>query len=286
MDPARLRSIELASMVILALFLVGMVRFGLRAPRPHRRTARWALGDIARIAVASWIAEVSCIRLYHFYQYDAPWLLFVDVMPALVALIWPFVILSAREVVHALGLVDARGAPHPLAVMAVVVYDAALVEPIAVRTGLWSWNEPGLWSVPVIGILGWGFFAACASALLDTRRPSALIVLAPLGTHALLLAGWWGGFRWVLRDPIAPEVAVALSATVAVVAGALVWRRGRQAPLATMVPRMAAAGLFFVLLLVAGGQDRWLVAYGLAFAVPYTLATRLTRGAMARAPAS
>lgn len=275
MDPARLRVIELASIAILALFLAGMVRYGLRAtPRPG---ARAALADILRIAAAAWLAEVSCIRLYGFYQYDAPWLLFLDVMPVLVALIWPFVILSAREVVHALGWVDARGAPHPLAVLVVVVYDAALVEPIAVRTGLWSWNEPGLWSVPLIGILGWGLFAACASALLDTRRPSLALVLAPLGTHALLLALWWGLFRWVLREPITPEAAVALSVVVALAGAWVVRRRGRTAPLATMVPRMAAAGLFFVLLFVAGGQDLGLIAYGVAFALPYLCATRFAR---------
>ncbi len=267
-----MRVIEVASIAILALFLAGMVRFGLRAaPRPG---APAALADILRIAAAAWVAEVSCIRLYGFYQYDAPWLLFLDVMPVLVALIWPFVILSAREVVHALGWVDGRGRPHPLAVMAVVIYDAALVEPIAVRTGLWSWNEPGLWSVPLIGIIGWGLFAACASALLDTRRPSLLLLLAPLGTHALLLALWWGLFRWILRDELTPTAAVALSAAVAVVGAWWVRRSRRKAPLTTMVPRMAAAGLFFVLLFVAGGQDVDLVAYGLSFAIPYVMATR------------
>lgn len=273
MDPARLRAVELASIAILGLFLAALVRFGLRAAPAGRASPGAALGDIGLIALGAWVAEVSCIRLYGFYQYDAPWLLFVDVMPALVALIWPFVILSAREVVHALGWLDAAGRPHPLAVGLVVVYDASLVEPIAVRTGLWSWNEPGLWAVPIIGILGWGYYAAAASALLDRRR-GLVPVLAPVITHALLLVSWWGALRWVGRAPIAPAVAVGGGVVAALIGAGVVRRSARRAALTTMVPRMAAAGLFFALLFLAGGQDTALVAYGLTFALPYVLATR------------
>lgn len=278
MDPARLRAVELASIAILGLFLAAMIRFGLRAAPAGRATPRAALGDIGLIAAGAWVAEVSCIRLYGFYQYDAPWLLFVDVMPALVALIWPFVILSAREVVHALGWRDAAGRPHALAVGLLVVYDASLVEPIAVRTGLWSWNEPGLWAVPIIGILGWGYYAASASALLDRRR-WLVPLLAPLLTHGLLLGSWWGALRWVARDAVRPAVAVGLGVAAALLGAVLVRRRPTRAALVTMVPRMAAAGLFFVLLFVAGGQDVALVAYGLTFALPYVLATAWTRAA-------
>lgn len=271
---------ELASIAILGLFLAAMIRFGLRAAPAGRSSPRAALGDIGLIALGAWVAEVSCIRLYGFYQYDAPWLLFVDVMPALVALIWPFVILSAREVVHALGWLDAAGRPHPLAVGLLVIYDASLVEPIAVRTGLWSWNEPGLWAVPIIGILGWGYYAAAASALLDRRR-GWLPVVAPALTHGLLLLSWWGALRWTGRVPVAPAVAVGGALIAALLAAWAVRRRRQRAALATMVPRMAAAALFFALLFLSGGQDPALVAYGLTFALPYVLATQWARTAAA-----
>lgn len=226
--------------------------------------------DIAVIAVASWVAEVSCIRLYGFYEYDAPWTLFVDVMPVLVALIWPFVILSARELRERAKLPAA-------AVLVIVLYDAALIEPVAVRAGLWSWNEPGLFGVPVIGILGWGFFAATVSFLFDRLHGAKrwlAVILAPAATHVFLLAVWWGGLRWILRAEISATVAAVVALGVALMLGLTVRRKKLQVGLDAMAPRMAAAGLFFALLFWRGTDTAPLMVYGLTFAVPYVLATR------------
>lgn len=277
--------VELASLVILTTFLALMLRRGLAAsavdPASTPAAARKsALTDIALLGAGAWIAEDTCIRLYDFYQYDAPWRLFVDRVPLLVAVIWPFVILSAREVCHALGLRTASGRAHPVAVAIMVVYDAALVEPIAVRVGLWSWNEPGLFDVPWIGLLGWGFYAGVASACLDRLRGAsrvALLVLAPLGTHALLLAAWWGGFRWGLREPLPAAAAMALSVATAAGFTAIFfqWRRAnRMVDRETMLPRMLAAALFFGLLFWRGASVVPLVLYALPFAGPYFMAMR------------
>ena len=46
---------------------------------------------------------------------------------------------------------------------AIVLADASLIEPIAVRAGLWRWTEPGLFAVPLVGIVGWAFFAWAAA---------------------------------------------------------------------------------------------------------------------------
>lgn len=261
--------VELSSLLILGAFLVVLAR---ARPRPLRDSLR----EIGLLAGAAWIAEVSCIRLYAFYQYDAPWTLFLDVMPLLVAFIWPFVIISARELAIALGFVDARGAPRVLAVFAIVLYDASLVEPIAVRAGLWSWNEPGLFGVPLIGVLGWAFFAALASALLDRlprRATPLLLIAAPVATHLLLLAAWWGALRWILRGEIAPSAAAIASASISALLAFIVLRRGRRADFTVMGPRIGAAILFFALLTWRGSDILPLVAYGAAFAVPYLLAT-------------
>lgn len=272
--------VEPVSLLILATFLVLMVRRGLRAQPPDPRPLRRALIDVGLLAAGAWVAEDTCIRLYDFYQYDAPWRLFLDQMPLLVALIWPFVILSAREVCHALRLVTTDGRPHPLAVGLMVLYDACLVEPVAVRAGLWSWNEPGLFDVPLIGLLGWSFYATMASLLLDRLAGwsrLALVVLAPLATHALLLVTWWGALRWGLRDALpATAAAVASLIVAAVLAARLVREPGprRSADLAVMAPRMMAAALFFALLFWRGRDVLPLVAYALPFAVPYVLATR------------
>lgn len=280
--------VELASLPILGAFLLLMAKRGLRAA-PGAST-RDVLRDIGLLAAAAFIGEETCIRLYDFYQYDAPWRLVLLDMPLLVALIWPFVILSAREVAHALGAVDAAGRPRPLAVGLLVLYDACLVEPLAVRADLWSWNEPGNFDVPLIGLLGWGFFGGAASALLDRLpqalpRRAALVVLAPLITHALLLLAFWGAFRWGLREPLHPQASAAASVAVASALTAIGFqlrKRRIAVPLATMVPRMLAAGLFFGLLAWRGRELGALVLYTLPFAGPYLMVTRFRTEAPAR----
>lgn len=263
--------IELASALILGLFLTLMALRGLRSARPGHHSFGGILRDVGLIALLAWCAEVLSIRLFGFYQYDAPWLLFIDVMPALVALIWPFVILSARELAVHLGF-ESHGRPSAAAVFVIVLYDASLVEPVAVAARLWSWNEPGIFGVPPIGILGWAFFAGAVSALLD-RAPRALI-LAPLLVQGLLVAAWWGLFRWVLRDAQSPVLLAALSFGVALPLAFWVWRSGRRAPWTVMLPRMAAALLFFALLFLRGREVTALIPYGAAFALPYLAATR------------
>ena len=283
--------VEPASLLILGVFLTLMLRRGLAAQAPASASGsasgpaepdrrRRALVDLALLGGGAWLAEDTCIRLYDFYQYDAPWRLFLDRVPLLVAVIWPFVILSAREVCHGLGLRTADGLAHPVAVGVMVIYDAALVEPIAVQAGLWSWNEPGIFDVPLIGLLGWGLYAGVASACLDRlhgARRIALLLIAPLATHGLLVAAWWGGLRWGLRDPWPPAASVALSVTVGSAFTAIFfqWRRvNRMVDLATMAPRMLAAALFFGLLFWRGGAVLPLVLYALPFAGPYFMATR------------
>jgi uncharacterized membrane protein len=93
--------------------------------------------------------------------------------------------------------------------------DAALIEPVAVNAGLWSWNEPGIFHVPPIGILGWGYFAFCCTLVLQrairtnrSKGRTLLLLLFPIfGTHLLLLGTWWGALRWV-NTTINPTFAV------------------------------------------------------------------------------
>ncbi len=273
-----LLGVELASIAILSFFLVVMARRGDR------------MGDVffevAVIAVAAWVGEVSCIRLYGFYQYDAPWTFFIDVMPLLVALIWPFVLLSAREVMSAFFTTRTS---LTLAVLVMVFYDAALIEPIAVRAGLWSWNEPGVFGVPLIGLAGWAYFGAIAVYFLDRLdgwHRLWVIVLAPLGTHVLLLATWWGALRWVLRMEIPALIAAAVALLSSVALGLWVRKSGKRLGLEVMAPRISAAVLFFVLLAIRGRDLAPLVVYGVAFAPPYILATRWRFGAKALAGGS
>jgi hypothetical protein len=259
---------EIACAAVIAATLAAMIR--------RRGDARAVLAEYAILAFAGWIGEHTCIAVYEHYAYAAGWHLFIGHVPLLIPLIWPLVILSARDVAGALG---ARGRWRAPIAGAIVVFDAALVEVIATAAGLWSWAEPGHLGVPLIGILGWGLFATAALALLDApvwKLRLAAIVAAPLATHAALCAIWWALLRWVLRGDLGGISVVALCAiSAALTAGAIAARRrGRGVDLEIALPRVLAAALFFSLLArpEVSSPSLWICAA--ASAAPYLVITR------------
>jgi len=252
----------------------------------HRREPGW-LFDVALLAVAGWLGEETCIVGYHFYQYAPAWHARVGEVPLLIAAIWPAIVMSARAVARSLLPVPHRAGRLALLTGALVVFDAALIEPIAVRAGLWSWNEPGLFTVPLIGILGWGFFAAAATFVLEYARGMrrfAVIAIAPVATHAMLLVSWWGLFRWVLRGIIAPVAGIASVLVAAVFFARAVRRRNASLSSGELFARTVATGLFMVLLV--RGADVWLVAYTLAFTPPHLLLSAHALATRSASPAA
>lgn len=263
---------ELACIAIVALALIAMAR-----------VRRWPelLTDYGALALAGWLGEETCVAWYEFYGYSPAWHGRLDHVPVLIPLIWPLVILSARAVVDA--VVPGAGWRRPLLVGALVVFDASLVEVIAVRARLWAWAEPGHLGVPLLGILGWGFFAAGADVALGLRaRGRHLALLGALAwTHLMILAAWWACFRWVLRGALGDAAFVGLAALSALAtAGALAARRrGRALPLDVALPRMVAAALFLVTLAVVAPRDVRLWLHAGLVAVPYLIATDYRAGA-------
>jgi hypothetical protein len=261
---------ELACIAVIVLTLLAMAR-----TRPVAELLR----DYATLAIAGWIGEQTCITGYAFYGYAPRWHGFAGVVPVLVPLIWPLVILSARQVVAALwpGLAGWRRA---LVLGTLVVVDASLVEIVAVRAGLWSWAEPGYEAVPIIGILGWGFFAAgadLARAVPGVRGSVLAIALGPAVAHLLILASWWALFRWTLRGAFdgSGTVVVAVLGLGAALVAVQLRRAGRAMELAVAAPRIAAALLFVALLVSTGTASAapfWI--HAAAVAVPYLVATR------------
>ena len=267
---------ELACVAIVALALAALARV-----RPWR-----ALGaDYVALALAGWLGEETCVAWYDFYRYAPAWHGHLDRVPVMIPLIWPLVILSARAVVDALA--PDLGRWRPLLVGALVAFDASLVEVIAVRARLWAWAEPGHLDVPVLGILGWGFFAIGADVALGLRARSnasarSTLPLRSLGlvgtlalTHLLIIGAWWGCFRWVMRGPLGDRSLIGLGAIAVGALGLAVAtrRRGRVLPLAVALPRMVAAALFLITLVVVAPGDRRLWLHTAMVAVPYLAVT-------------
>jgi hypothetical protein len=268
---------ELACVAIVALTLAAMARV---RPWPA------LLGDYVALALAGWLGEETCVAWYRFYGYSPAWHGHLDHVPVMIPLIWPLVILSARAVVDAVA--PDLGRWRPLLVGALVVFDASLVEVIAVRARLWAWAEPGHLEVPVLGILGWGFFAVGADIALGLRRRAARpvtqvavtaigLLLALALTHLLIVGAWWGCFRWVVRGRLGDASFVGL-AGIAALALAGAWaarRRGRALPLDVALPRMVAAALFLITLAVVAPGDRRLWLHTALVAAPYLAITEL-----------
>ncbi|MCC7539480.1 MAG: carotenoid biosynthesis protein [Deltaproteobacteria bacterium] len=261
-------AIELWAGAIVVLYVVLRAR---RDPRPPAFLARMAL-----LALAAWAAENSVIRAYDFYTYAPEWSFFVDRVPLLIALIWPVVVHSGIDLAR--RLVGDRPVPVAFAVAGLVLADASLIEPICVRAGLWWWSEPGLWNVPVIGILGWAVFAGLAAFVLTTfeaRRASQCLVLliAPIASHVVLVALWWALFRWI-EGAVAelPVVIVAWALSLALAWGASRSSAAARVPLAELLLRVPGA-LFFFVLLTTIAPPALLVLYALSFAAPYLALT-------------
>ncbi len=245
--------------------------------------ARALARDGLLLGAGAWLGEQTCIAWYAFYGYADFWWVRLGHIPLLVALIWPMVILSARQVVGALAP-NARGLASAALVGLVVIFDASLVEVVAVRAGLWAWAEGGYLDVPLIGILGWGFYGAAASWWLDRARgPWRLalpLVALPL-THGLIQLAWWALFRWTLRDPatLGPTLFWAAFAALALAFALRARARGLGLPLDTALPRVLASAVFLYLLVTFDASDdtwlRW--RHTALVAVPYLVATRWSR---------
>jgi hypothetical protein len=267
-------SLEITALAIVVSFIIARARFG-----AEPRRFLWRLG---LLVVASWLVEDSVITAYHFYAYNPKWSLFIHHVPLAIVLIWPIVIHSAWELARHL-LRPREGHPkHTRRLLMtgglLVLADASLIEPIAVSSGLWWWNEPGLFAVPPIGILGWAYYGVLCMAVfewVERRRltPQAELVtllVVPAATHLMLLASWWGLFRWINQPlPPWPFVTVAWLLGLGITALSLRHAARRRVPLRDMLMRAPAAAFFFALLAIDDTSKLPLVAYALAFAVPY-----------------
>lgn len=255
-------TLEIVCLAVVALWL-GLRLFGTDDARGP------LLLRMLLIAVGAWITEDSCIRLYGFYFYAREqWGLMVDEVPLLVLLIWPVVVTSTTDLLAAL-----RVSPRhwPVLMFGLVVADAFFIEPAAVDAGLWTWTEPGPFSIPTIGILGWGLYAAGIGLVVARRWAfAAILVVAPIVCHAALLVLWWTFFKHVpllLSDVALAVVGWAISLVVVV----LIVKK-KPAGLRRLVWLRAPAAVFFFSLLAMHGRDDddlGLVLWCLAFAPPW-----------------
>ena len=231
---------------------------------------------VALVSAAGWITEESCILLYGFYAYNPKWSLFLADLPLLVIVVWPLVVISAWEL--ASQILHPGHRLVPLAAGGIVLTDALFVETVSVQSGLWSWNEPGIFNVPPIGVFGWACFAFLFILIFEEGKRRNVtkwyylraLLFPVIGTHAMLLSIWWGIFRWI-NIPVDPKIATgsAWAVSLFLIYAILKHRTGTHVEKNILLLRLPAAIFFFTLLALNARESALLVVFGIAFAAPY-----------------
>jgi hypothetical protein len=262
-------TLEALALALVAIYFMSLV---LASSKRAQILIRYFL-----IAAAGWTTEETCILVYRFYQYSGSWYLTVGHVPVLIALVWPAVVKSAWDIACQLTRPGTRRAVVVAA--GIVLTDALLIEPVAVSAGLWSWNAPGIFKVPPVGILGWaGFAFLCIREFYintpDTGRWDVWLramLISVVGTHLLVMCAWWGVFRWInaVANPVfCTATAWGLSFLLTLI---IIGRRtGRCVKKKTLLLRLPAAVFVFSWFGVKyNSPSGYLIFYAAAFALPY-----------------
>ena len=174
--------------------------FALAAAHARRAlgTARAAVELLALVAYG-YALERTAIAVFASHEYGPSWRAAPGGVPLAVAATWAAVIVAAMSL-------GARIRPTPLgraaAAALVGISLDLLMEPVAVRAGLWSWTPPGPWLfVPIGNFVGW----------------------------AVIVGAWtFGAERWSGTGSLPAQVlrraALGGAAVAALVAVGLVWR--------------------------------------------------------------
>jgi hypothetical protein len=157
---------------------------------------RRAALEFLALGVYGYALERAAIAVFASHDYGGAWLMAPGGVPLAVAACWAAVILSAVAVAARLGL----RRPAAIAAGAALVGLSLdlLMEPVAVRSGLWRWTPPAPWlDVPVGNFVGWavivGSYVLGALRLGDSAHPvgHALrrLLLGALSIAALVAVG-------------------------------------------------------------------------------------------------
>jgi uncharacterized membrane protein len=171
-----------------------------------------AMVELGALVAYGFALEKTAMVVFSSHGYAAAWRLAPLGVPIAIAAVWGALIVSG------LAAAGRSGLPSPLARAAAaaawgIVLDL-LMEPVAVRAGLWEWTPPGPWlGVPMGNFVGWavivGAYAFGAERWGGVRRlflaagAIALLVVVGIawraaGAERIFLGsgGWilWGAF--------------------------------------------------------------------------------------------
>jgi uncharacterized membrane protein len=253
----------------------------------HARRAlggRRAAVELVVLAAYGYALEAAAIRVFSSHTYGAAWALAPLGVPLAVAMVWAAIIASAMALAARTG---ARSAPARAGIAALIAVSLdLLMEPVAVRLGLWRWTPAGPWlGVPVGNFVGWtvivaGYafgaerFAGDGTAWSEAPRRMAV---ATVSVVALVLVGLtWRGLRaesafqgsrgWIAWASVLAATAAAVrrppTGDGRLAGPGLGARLGRSRGHGPQVVFLGLAAVFAADAAVLGDPSLWLVALG------------------------
>jgi hypothetical protein len=155
-----------------------------------------AAGELLALVAYGFALEAVAMAVFASHVYDASWRIAPLGVPLAVAAVWAAVITSAMAVAGRREE-DAPGWRAVTAALVAITLDL-MIEPVAVRAGLWRWTPPGPWlDVPIGNFVGWavivGAYAYGAARWAGTGavaiQAGRRIALASACILALVLVG-------------------------------------------------------------------------------------------------
>lgn len=260
---------------LLALLLLEAA-FGLR---------RAAVEFLALVAYG-YTLEAVAIRVFASHSYGDAWRIAPGGVPLAVAVVWAAVIPAAIAVAARLGFTTRLAGAVAAAVLATSV--DLLIEPVAVRSGLWQWTPPGPWlGVPIGNFVGWGIIVGSYTwgASAPFEGPTSLLAraarrsLLAAASIAMLVAVGLAWRNLGAEDHFAGRGGFVAGTLLGAALSLRFWRRAAEASpafpaLLAAAPRGYSAAVFALLLATfsadaVGLRDAPLVS--LALAVSATL---------------
>jgi hypothetical protein len=145
-----------------------------------------ALGELLALAVYGYALERAAIAVFRSHDYGQSWASAPGGVPLAVAGVWAAVLAAAMAVASQ----QREWGPLRRAAVAALLGISLdlLMEPVAVRRGLWRWTPPGAWlGVPMGNFVGWGVIVG-VYAFGAERWAGASGVLGEAGRRAGLAA--------------------------------------------------------------------------------------------------
>jgi uncharacterized membrane protein len=162
--------------------------------------ARRALGggraalELLALTAYGYALELVAIHLFASHTYGRAWVVAPLGVPLAVAMVWAALIGSAMALAARTGRRTVSGRAAAAALVAVSL--DLLMEPVAVRIGLWRWTPPGPWlGVPIGNFVGWAVIVACYAAGAErfardgpAHREASIRLLLAVGSILALVA--------------------------------------------------------------------------------------------------